>query len=137
MALRHRRDLVTEPGVIVVDGVYINGAVARLAEVVEVAEASGSVLVVDETHSFGVTPGGLGVCEEVGVVDRVHFRAIGLSKACASRGGEFLRRTRAAHPAYPPAPCPSVLNQPSRVARQAWWSVRRARSRRCASWTAA
>ena len=43
MALRHRRDLVTEPGVIVVDGVYINGAVARLAEVVEVAEASGSV----------------------------------------------------------------------------------------------
>ena len=89
------RDLVTEPGVIVVDGVYINGAVARLAEVVEVAEASGSVLVVDETHSFGVTPGGLGVCEEVGVVDRVHFRAIGLSKACASRGGVVVGPSRA------------------------------------------
>jgi len=95
MALRHRRDLVTEPGVIVVDGVYINGAVARLAEVVEVAEASGSVLVVDETHSFGVTPGGLGVCEEVGVVDRVHFRAIGLSF-----GNDSFPAAGAAMPAY-------------------------------------
>lgn len=89
------RRLVTQPGVIVVDGVYTNGAVARLAEVVEVAEASGSVLIVDETHSFGVTPGGLGVCEEAGVVDRVHFRAIGLSKACASRGGVVVGPSRA------------------------------------------
>ena len=122
---------------IVVDGVYINGAVARLAEVVEVAEASGSVLVVDETHSFGVTPGGLGVCEEVGVVDRVHFRAIGLSKACASRGGGCPSSNPSRAPRLSPARCPPVLNQPSRVARQAWWSARRARSRRCASSTAA
>ena len=106
MTLRHRRDLVTEPGVIVVDGVYINGAVARLAEVVEVAEASGSVLVVDETHSFGVTPGGLGVCEEVGVVDRVHFRAIGLSKACASRGGAFSSSNPSRAPRLSPSPLP-------------------------------
>ena len=106
MALRHRRDLVTEPGVIVVDGVYINGAVARLAEVVEVAEASGSVLVVDETHSFGVTPGGLGVCEEVGVVDRVHFRAIGLSKACASRGGGCPSSNPSRAPRLSPSPLP-------------------------------
>lgn len=89
------RRLATQPGVIVVDGVYTNGAVARLVEVAEVAEASGSVLVVDETHSFGVAPGGLGVCEEAGVVDRVHFRAIGLSKACASRGGVVVGPSRA------------------------------------------
>ena len=126
MTFRHRRRLATRPGVIVVDGVYTNGAVARLAEVAELAEASGSVLVVDETHSFGVTPGGLGVCEEAGVVDRVHFRAIGLSKACASRGGEFPSSSnRAANPpnqppSQPPAPYPSVLHQPSRVAHQAW-----------------
>ena len=102
-AFHHRSRLVTQPGVIVVDGVYTNGAVARLAEVVEVAEASGSVLVVDETHSFGVAPGGLGVCEEAGVVDRVHFRAIGLSKACASRGGEFPSSSNRV-PTYPPTP---------------------------------
>ncbi len=130
MALRHRRDLVTEPGVIVVDGVYINGAVARLAEVVEVAEASGSVLVVDETHSFGVTPGGLGVCEEVGVVDRVHFRAIGLSKACASRGGAF--SSVEPEPRTPPTPQPVALrpstNPHAWLARRGGRPVARARA---------
>jgi CAI-1 autoinducer synthase len=120
MTFRHRRRLATRPGVIVVDGVYTNGAVARLAEVAEVAEASGSVLVVDETHSFGVTPGGLGVCEEAGVVDRVHFRAIGLSKACASRGGEFPSSSnRAANPPnQPPSqPSPIPLSPPPTLTR--------------------
>ena len=65
-----------EPGVIVVDGVYGNGAVARVAEAADVAEATGSVLVVDETHSFGCAAGGLGVCEEAGVSHRVHFRTV-------------------------------------------------------------
>ena len=121
MALRHRRRLATRPGVIMVDGVYTNGAVARMAEVVEVAEASGSVLVVDETHSFGVAPGGLGVCEEAGVVDRVHFRAIGLSKACASRGGELPRgrnpnarsRQNRAPPTSAPTPTPTPTPSPT------------------------
>lgn len=89
------RQIATRPGVIVVDGVYSNGAVARLADVAEAAEASGSVLVVDETHSFGVAPGGLGVCEEAGIANRVHFRAVGLSKACASRGGVVVGPSRA------------------------------------------
>ena len=84
-----------EPGVILVDGVYGNGAVGRVAEAAEVAEATGSVLVVDETHSFGCAAGGLGVCEEAGVSHSVHFRTVGLSKACASRGGLVVGPSRA------------------------------------------
>ena len=84
-----------QPGVIVLDGVYNNGAVARVREVVGVAEATGSVLLVDETHSFGCAAGGLGVCDEAGVADRVHFRCVGLSKAFASRGGIVVGPQRA------------------------------------------
>jgi len=84
-----------EPGVIVVDGVYGNGAVADLAAAADVAEQTGCVLVVDETHSFGVAAGGLGICEEVGIAHRVHFRTIGLSKAAASRGGVIVGPSRA------------------------------------------
>lgn len=84
-----------QPGVVVLDGVYNNGAVARVREAVAVAEATGSVLLVDETHSFGCAAGGLGVCDEAGVADRVHFRCVGLSKAFASRGGIVVGPRRA------------------------------------------
>jgi len=84
-----------EPGVIVVDGVYGNGAIANVAAAADVAEATGSVLVVDETHSFGCAAGGLGVTEESGISHRVHFRTVGLSKACASRGGVIVGPSRA------------------------------------------
>ena len=84
-----------EPGVIVVDGVYGNGACGRVAEAAAVAEETGGVLVVDETHSFGCAAGGLGVCEEAGVSHRVHFRTVGLSKAFASRGGIIIGPSRA------------------------------------------
>ena len=84
-----------KPGVVVLDGVYNNGAVARVREAVAIAEATGSVLLVDETHSFGCAAGGLGVCDEAGVADRVHFRCVGLSKAFASRGGIVVGPQRA------------------------------------------
>lgn len=91
-----RRLAASRPGVIVLDGVYgSNGAVASVSEAAEVAEATGSVLVVDETHSFGCAAGGLGICEEQGVSQKVHFRAIGLSKAMASRGGVVIGPSRA------------------------------------------
>jgi len=76
-----------EPGLIVVDALYGDGSIAPLQQVVEIAEETGSVLVVDETHSFGCCPNGLGLCEELGLSERVHFRTIGFSKALASRGG--------------------------------------------------
>jgi len=57
--------------VIVIDGVYGNGAVARVAEAAEVAEQTGSVLVVDETHSFGCAAGG--VCARMTMHMHMHM----------------------------------------------------------------
>ena len=53
------------------------------------------MLVVDETHSFGCAAGGLGVVDELGAAGGVHFRALGLSKAFASRGGLVVGPSRA------------------------------------------
>ena len=60
-----------EPGIIVVDALYSNGALGLLRRAAEVAEATGSVLVVDETHAFGCASGGLGLVDELGLADQV------------------------------------------------------------------
>jgi CAI-1 autoinducer synthase len=84
------------PGIVVVDAVYsTNGALCPLADIVEVAERYGCVIVVDETHSFGAQgPKGAGLTVALGLADRVHFRTVGLSKAVASRGGVVIGSAR-------------------------------------------
>ncbi len=74
-------------GVIVIDALYsTNGSVAPLREVVEIAERSGSILIVDESHSLGTHgPGGAGLVVEL--AERVHFRTASLAKAFAGRAG--------------------------------------------------
>lgn len=76
-------------GVIVIDALYsTNGSVAPLLEVVEIAERSGSILIVDESHSLGTHgPRGAGLVVEMGLEDRVHFRTASLAKAFAGRAG--------------------------------------------------
>ena len=76
-------------GVIVIDALYsTNGSVAPLHEVVELAERSGSILVVDESHSLGTHgPSGAGLVVEMGLTERVHFRTASLAKAFAGRAG--------------------------------------------------
>jgi CAI-1 autoinducer synthase len=76
-------------GVIVIDALYsTNGSVAPLLEVVEIAERSGSILIVDESHSLGTHgPRGAGLVVELGLEDRVHFRTASLAKAFAGRAG--------------------------------------------------
>ncbi|HXE48829.1 MAG TPA: alpha-hydroxyketone-type quorum-sensing autoinducer synthase [Ramlibacter sp.] len=85
MAARHG------PGLVVVDSVYsTTGAVARLAELVEVAEQHDSMILVDESHSLGTHgPGGTGLCAMLGLTDRVHFITASLAKAFAGRAGFF------------------------------------------------
>lgn len=89
-------------GIIVVDAVYsIDGDICPIEDLVATTERYGCVLVVDETHSFGVQGAdGAGIVAAAGLANRVHFRTVGLSKAVASRGGlvacsernaEFLR----------------------------------------------
>ncbi len=77
------------PGIIVVDALYsTNGSIAPLREVVEIAERSGSILIVDESHSLGTHgPRGAGLVAELGLAARVHFRTASLAKAFAGRAG--------------------------------------------------
>ena len=76
-------------GVIVIDALYsTNGSVAPLLEFVELAERSGSILIVDESHSLGTHgPGGAGIVVQEGLTERVHFRTASLAKAFAGRAG--------------------------------------------------
>ena len=77
------------PGVIVVDALYsTNGSIAPLRAIVEIAERSGSILIVDESHSLGTHgPRGAGLVVELGLEQRVHFRTASLAKAFAGRAG--------------------------------------------------
>ena len=76
-------------GVIVVDALYsTNGSLAPLLELLEIAERSDCVVVVDESHSLGTHgPQGAGLVEEWGLGHRVHFRTASLAKAFAGRAG--------------------------------------------------
>jgi CAI-1 autoinducer synthase len=76
-------------GVIVVDALYsTNGSIAPLLQIVEIAERSGSILIVDESHSLGTHgPGGSGIVQALGLSERVHFRTASLAKAFAGRAG--------------------------------------------------
>ncbi len=77
------------PGIVVVDTVYsITGAVCPLREIIEVAEAHGSMVVADESHSLGTHGAqGRGLCAQLGLSHRVHFITASLAKAFAGRGG--------------------------------------------------
>jgi CAI-1 autoinducer synthase len=76
-------------GLIVVDALYsTNGSLAPLAELVEIAERSGCMLLVDESHSLGTHgPRGAGLVAALGLSERVHFRTASLAKAFAGRAG--------------------------------------------------
>lgn len=76
-------------GVIVVDALYsTNGSVAPLHDIVDIAERSGSILIVDESHSLGTHgPRGAGIVVDMGLEDGVHFRTASLAKAFAGRAG--------------------------------------------------
>lgn len=85
MAARHG------PGLVIVDSVYsTTGALCPLAEIVEVAERHGCMILVDESHSLGTHgPQGRGLCAQLGLTHRVHFITASLAKSFAGRAGFF------------------------------------------------
>ena len=79
---------------IVVESLYsVLGDRAPLKEMVEVKRRHGAWLLVDEAHSFGMFgPQGLGLCEELGLLDEVDFIVGTFSKSLGAIGGFCLGR---------------------------------------------
>ncbi len=74
---------------IVVDGIFsMEGDIAKLPEICELAERYGSTVMVDEAHSLGVLgKTGAGAAEHFGLVDKTAFIMGTFSKSLASVGG--------------------------------------------------
>lgn len=74
---------------VVVESLYSTlGDRAPLQEIVEVTKRHGAWLIVDEAHSFGLFGArGLGLCEELGLLDKVDFIVGTFSKSLGGVGG--------------------------------------------------
>ncbi|MBK6735092.1 MAG: aminotransferase class I/II-fold pyridoxal phosphate-dependent enzyme [bacterium] len=74
---------------IVIDGVFsMEGDIARLPEIVTLAEKYDAVVMVDDAHGIGVLGDhGRGTCNHFGLTDRAHLIMGTFSKSLASVGG--------------------------------------------------
>ena len=81
---------------IAVDGVYsMEGHIAALPQLCDLAEQFGAAVVVDDAHGLGILGrDGRGVCDQLGVAKRVDLIAGSFSKSLASTGG-FVAGSRA------------------------------------------
>ena len=99
----------------------MDGDAAPLAQLADLADRHGALLMVDEAHATGVFGDGAGLCRELGVAQRVHIQMGTLGKALGASGayvaGErrliqfLLNRARSYvfTTALPPAACGAAL----------------------------
>ncbi|MBO5330322.1 MAG: aminotransferase class I/II-fold pyridoxal phosphate-dependent enzyme, partial [Anaerotignum sp.] len=95
MDMAHLEELLQEPGtaeskkLIITDGVFsMDGDLAPLPEMADLADKYGAELVVDDAHGDGIMgPGGRGTVDHFGLRDRVRIETGSLSKAFGSAGG--------------------------------------------------
>ncbi|HZZ57265.1 MAG TPA: aminotransferase class I/II-fold pyridoxal phosphate-dependent enzyme [Opitutaceae bacterium] len=83
------------PKLLVIEGVYsMEGHIARLPELIEIADEEGCFTVLDDAHGFGVLGRqGRGTVDHFGLNDRVEVICGSLSKSLASTGG-FIAASR-------------------------------------------
>ncbi|MEG1131980.1 MAG: glycine C-acetyltransferase [Romboutsia sp.] len=73
---------------VITDGVFsMDGDIAKLPEIVEIAQEFDLITYVDDAHGSGVTGKGAGTCKHFGLSDRVDFQIGTLSKAIGVVGG--------------------------------------------------
>ncbi|NNF04456.1 MAG: aminotransferase class I/II-fold pyridoxal phosphate-dependent enzyme [Rhodothermales bacterium] len=108
---------------IVTDGVFsMSGVIAKIPELVELAEEFDAALMVDDAHAVGVIgPGGRGTAAYFDLQDRVHLTTGTFSKSFASLGGfcvgdrdviDFIRHHASTHifsASMPPSAVATVL----------------------------
>ena len=69
----------------ITDGVFsMDGDVAKLPEIVEIAEEFGLITYVDDAHGSGVMGKGAGTVKHFGLQDKIDFQIGTLSKAIGS-----------------------------------------------------
>ena len=108
---------------IVSDGVFsMSGTIARIPELVDLADSYGAALLLDDAHAIGVIgPGGRGSAAHFGIHSGVHLTTGTFSKSFASLGGfcvgdhdiiDYIRHTSSTHifsASMPPANVATVL----------------------------
>ena len=112
----------TEGKLIVVDGVFsMHGDIAKIPEILDLAEKYGAELMIDDAHGVGVLGAqGRGTADHFGVTDRTHLIMGTSSKSLASVGGfiasdadtihyiKHVARSLIFSASMPPASCASV-----------------------------
>ena len=97
--VREARQAVGEEGsiLIITDGVFsMEGDLARLPEIVEIARANGAVLMVDDSHGTGVLgKSGRGTAEHFGVEEEIDILSSTLGKALGGGAGGFIASSEA------------------------------------------
>lgn len=108
---------------IVTDGVFsMSGAIAKVPELVEIAEEFGAALMLDDAHAIGaIGRGGRGSASYFGLDEHAHLTTGTFSKSFASLGGfvvgdrnviEYIRHSSSTHifsASMPPANVATVL----------------------------
>lgn len=91
--LRYKAKEARESGqynkiMVITDGVFsMDGDIAKLPEIVEIAEEFDLITYVDDAHGSGVTGKGAGTAKHFGLSDKVDFQIGTLSKAIGVVGG--------------------------------------------------